>query len=84
MTEISESVEPSEVNPPSTALDRVSDNDETDSALDALTNSLMGNEPAEEPATRPARAPPSMAMLQTVMRPSMLSERMAEPPNSMV
>jgi hypothetical protein len=35
-------------------------------------------------ATRPARAPASMAMLQTVMRPSMLSARMALPPNSMV
>lgn len=50
MTDISESVEPSEVNPQIEALDRVSDNDETDSALDALTNSLMGNAPAEEPA----------------------------------
>lgn len=58
MTDISESVEPSEVNPPSTALDRVSDNDETDSALDALTNSLMGNEPAEEPAAEEAEDKP--------------------------
>jgi hypothetical protein len=31
----------------------------------------------------PARAPPSMVMLQTVMRPSIDSARMAEPPNSM-
>ena len=35
-------------------------------------------------ATSPARAPASMAMLHTVMRPSMLSERMALPANSMV
>ena len=35
-------------------------------------------------ATRPARAPASIAMLQTVMRPSMLSARIAAPPNSMV
>jgi hypothetical protein len=35
-------------------------------------------------ATSPARAPASMAMLQTVMRPSMLRSRIAEPANSMV
>src|SRR3989344_353448 len=35
-------------------------------------------------ATRPARAPPSMAMLHTVMRPSMLIARKTEPANSMV
>ena len=34
-------------------------------------------------ATSPARAPASMAMLQTVMRPSMDRPRTAEPPNSM-
>jgi hypothetical protein len=34
-------------------------------------------------ATMPARAPASMAMLQTVMRPSIDSERMVEPANSM-
>lgn len=50
MKDFPESVEPSEANPPTDALDRVSDNDETDAALDALTHSLMGGEPAEEPA----------------------------------
>ena len=34
--------------------------------------------------SRPARAPPSIDMLQTVMRPSIDSARIAEPPNSMV
>jgi len=34
-------------------------------------------------ATMPARAPPSMLMLHTVMRPSMDSDRMAEPRYSM-
>jgi hypothetical protein len=34
--------------------------------------------------TMPARAPASMAMLHTVMRPSIDSARIAEPPNSMV
>ena len=35
-------------------------------------------------AIRPARAPASMAILHTVMRPSMLKARMAEPANSIV
>lgn len=49
MTEISESVEPSEVNPQTDALDRVSDDDKTDAALASLAHGLMGTEPAEEP-----------------------------------
>jgi hypothetical protein len=33
-------------------------------------------------ATKPTRAPASIAMLQTVMRPSIDSARIAAPPNS--
>jgi hypothetical protein len=35
-------------------------------------------------ATKPARAPASIAMLHTVIRPSIDSARMADPPNSIV
>lgn len=48
MTEFQESVEAAQPNPPIDALDRVSDNDETDSALSLLANDLMGIEPAQE------------------------------------
>jgi len=51
VTDFQDSVEPAEVNPQEVdALDRVSDNDETDSALDSLVNNMLGREPAETPA----------------------------------
>lgn len=52
MTEFQDSVEAEQPNPQemTDALDRVSDNDETDSALDSLAHGLMGTEPPPAPA----------------------------------
>ena len=58
MTDISESVEPSEVNPQIDALDRVSEDDKTDAALDSLAHGLMGTQPATEPESEKEEGTP--------------------------
>lgn len=48
MTEFTESVEAEQPNPPIDALDRVSESDELDSALDSLAHGLVGTPTTEE------------------------------------